>query len=82
MAGIPAPAPHCLLGDGNKPLGQERLNIPQAEAEYMIQPHSIAANLGGKAMAVVRVGWRLHAASLAVPRAAAGPDYCDNAIGR
>jgi hypothetical protein len=31
----------------------------------MIQPNGMADNLGGKAMAVVRVGRGLHAASLA-----------------
>src|SRR5271166_5678468 len=35
---------------------QEQLNIPQAEAEHMVQPDSMTDDLGGKAMAVVRVG--------------------------
>jgi hypothetical protein len=30
----------------------------------MIQPDSMADDLGGKAMAVVRVGWWLHPVSL------------------
>jgi hypothetical protein len=56
LAEFPAPAPHCLIGDSNAPFGQEQLDIPQAEAEHMIQPHSMADDAGGKAMAVVRVG--------------------------
>jgi hypothetical protein len=40
------------------------LNVPQAEAEHMVQPDSVADDLGGKAVAVVRVGRGLHAASL------------------
>ena len=44
---------------------RQQLNIPQAEAEHVIQPDSMADDLGGKAMAVVRVGRRLHAANLA-----------------
>jgi hypothetical protein len=32
-----APAPDALLADRDTPLGQDQLNIPQAEAEYMIR---------------------------------------------
>ena len=67
LAEFPAPAPHCLVGDGNAPLGQKQLNIPQAKAEHVIQPHSVADNLGRKTMAIVWVGWRLHVASLVRP---------------
>jgi hypothetical protein len=62
-----APAAHRLVGDNNAALSQDQLNIAPAEAEYVIQPHGLADDLGGKPMAVVRVGWRLHAASLARP---------------
>ena len=44
---------------------REQLNIPQAEAEHVVQPDSVADDLGGEPMAVVGIGWRLHAASLA-----------------
>ena len=59
-----APAAHGLIGDDDTPLGQDQLNIAQTEAEYVMQPNSVADDLGGKPMAVVRVGWQLHAASL------------------
>ena len=60
-----APASHRLVGDDDAALSQDQLNIPQAEAEHVVQPDGVADDLGGKPMAVVRVGWRLHAASLA-----------------
>ena len=60
-----APASHRLVGDDNASLSQEQLNIPQAEAEHVVQPDSVADDLGGEPMAVVGIGWRLHAASLA-----------------
>ena len=46
-------------------LSQEQLNIPQAEAEQMVQPDSVADGLDGEPVAVVGIGWRLPAASLA-----------------
>ena len=68
LAEFPTPAAHRLVGDGNAPLGQEQLNMPQTEAEHVIQPHSMADKLGGKAMAIVRVGRRFHIASLVRPQ--------------
>jgi hypothetical protein len=46
-------------------LSQEQLNVPQAEAEHA----GVADDLGWESMAVLWVGWRLHAASLARLRA-------------
>src|SRR6202035_4122489 len=64
LAEFLAPAPNGLIGDDDAPLRQQKLNIPQAEAEHVIQPDSMADDLGGKAMAVAWVGRWLHAASL------------------
>src|SRR4051794_19740360 len=64
LAEFPAPPPHGLIGDDNASLSQKQLNITQAEAEHMIQPDSMADDLGGEPMAVVRVWWRLHTDSL------------------
>jgi hypothetical protein len=50
------PAPNGLIGEDDATLGQQELHIPQAQAEHMIQPDSMADDLGGKAMAVARVG--------------------------
>jgi hypothetical protein len=59
-----APTAHGLIGDDDTALRQDQLNITRAEAEYVIQPDSVADDLGGKPMAMVRVGWQVHAASL------------------
>jgi hypothetical protein len=59
------PASHRLVGDDDATLSQEQFNISQAEADHVVQPHRVADDLGGEPMAIVGVGWRLHAASLA-----------------
>jgi len=64
LAELLAPPPYRLIGDHDAPLSQEQLDIPEAEAERMIQPHCVADDLRGEAVAVVRVRWRLHAVSL------------------
>ena len=60
-----APASYRLVGDHDAALSQEQLNVPQAEAEHVVEPDGVADGLGWEPMAVVAVGWRLHAASLA-----------------
>jgi hypothetical protein len=57
-------------------------DVTQAEAEHVVEPHSMAHALGQGAMAVVRVGWRLHATTLALPRSDRQPRYRDNASAR
>jgi len=74
-----APTSNGLKGDDNTTFSQEQLNIPQAEVEHMIQPDSMADDLGGKAMTVVRIGWRLHAASLLDLQWTRQAGYRDNA---
>jgi hypothetical protein len=72
LAEFLAPTPNGLMGDDNAPLGQWEFNISKAEAEYVVQPDSVAGALGGKAMPIVRVGRGrgLHAASFAGPQRA------------
>ena len=65
LAEFLAPAPDGLIRDDDAPLSQQEFNISKAQAEHVIQPDSMADDLGGKAMAVVWVGRGLHAASLA-----------------
>ena len=65
LAELLAPPTYRLMEDGNATFSQKSLDIPQAEAEHVIQPDRMADDLRGKAMAIVWVGWRLHAASLA-----------------
>ena len=59
-----APPPHRLIGDDNASFTQDQLNIAQAEAEHMVQPHGMADDLGREPMTIVGVGRSLHAASL------------------
>src|SRR5208283_2424549 len=61
LAEFLAPAPNGLIGDDDATFSQEQLSIPQAEAEHMVQPDSMADDLGGKTMAVVRVRGQFHA---------------------
>ena len=58
-----APPSHRLVGDDNASFSQDQLHIAQAEAEYVVQPHGMADDLGRKSMTIVGVRWRLHAAS-------------------
>jgi hypothetical protein len=54
-----------MSGNDDAPLGQKELNAPQAEAEHVIQLDGMTDDLGGKAVAVVRVRRQLHTTSLA-----------------
>jgi hypothetical protein len=65
LAKLLAPLTNRLMGDDNATFSQKQLNIPPADAEHVVQPHSVTDALGGEAVAVVWAGWRLHAASLA-----------------
>jgi hypothetical protein len=58
-------APYGLVGHWLAPFGENQLNVPETEAEYMVQPLSVADDLGREAVAVVWVGWRFHPSSLA-----------------
>jgi hypothetical protein len=64
LAEFLAPAPDRLIGSDNASFSRDQLDIPQAEAERMIQPNGMADDLGWKTVAVMRVGRWLHAASL------------------
>ena len=44
------------MGNDNATFGQEQLDIPQAEAEHMVQPDSVADDHRREAMAVVGRG--------------------------
>jgi hypothetical protein len=56
LAEFLAPVPNGLVGENNAPFSQKQLDIPQAEAEHVIQSDGMADDLGGKAMAIVWVG--------------------------
>ena len=82
LAKLLAPPTNRLIRDDNATFSQKQLNITQTEAEHVVQPHSMADDLGGKAVAVVRVRRELHAASLAGPQPAGQIGYRDNALSR
>ena len=65
LAEFLAPAPHGLMRDDHAPFRQDQLNVPEAEAEDVVESDGVADDLGRKAVAVMRVGWRLHPASFA-----------------
>jgi hypothetical protein len=64
LAEFLAPSANGLIRDNNASFSQEQLNVPQAETEDVMQPDRMTDNLGGKAMTVVWIGWRVHATSL------------------
>ena len=67
-----APATPRLTGNNTAAFSHEQLDIPKTEAEDaedVVQPHSVADDLGREPMTIVWLGWRLHAASLARLRA-------------
>src|SRR3954469_13252552 len=66
-AELQAPVSDAFMGDHDAPLGQDQLHIPQAQAEYMVQPYSVADDLGRKAIAGIGGEVGRHPASLARP---------------
>ena len=64
LAKLLAPPTNGLIRDDNATFSQKQLDIPKADAEHVVQPDSVADDLGGKAVAVVRIGRGFHAASL------------------
>jgi hypothetical protein len=79
LAKFLAPAPHGLIGDYDAPLGQKQFDVPQAEAEHVIQPDCVANDLRGEAMAVAWVGGGFMPPILSVSALAAQAGYRDNA---
>ena len=51
---LPAPPSNDLVGYGDAALGEKILDIVQAQAEPMVQPHGVADDLGWKAVASIR----------------------------
>jgi hypothetical protein len=67
---LATPMADAFMGDRQATLGQDELEIAQAEAEEVIQPHSMTDDLGREAVAVIQ-GWlRGHAISLTRPSTA------------
>ncbi len=62
-----APLPNALMGNRDPALGQDQLDVPQAEAEDIIKPYSMADDLGREAVAGVGDGLGHHQPSLVQP---------------
>src|SRR5437763_8527476 len=48
-AELEAPLSDALVADGDAPLGQDELHLAQAQAEDVVEPHSVADDLGWEA---------------------------------
>ena len=48
-----APLPDGLVGDGNVPLGQQILDIPEAERESVVELHGMTDNLRRESVAAI-----------------------------
>jgi hypothetical protein len=66
-AEVLAPLPEALVCDGDAPLGQDELDVPQAEAEQVVELDGVADDLGREAVAGVGDGSGHHLTSLAGP---------------
>ena len=53
-AELQAPLPDALVADDDAPLGEDQLDVSEAQAEEVLQPDSVADDLGREA--VPRVG--------------------------
>jgi hypothetical protein len=55
------------VADGDAPFGEDQLNIPEAQAEDVVEPDGVADDLGWEAVARVGGGLGHHLAILAQP---------------
>ena len=62
---LPAPVPDALVGHDHASFGEDQLDVPQTEAEDVIQPDGVSDYHGRKAMARIGGGLRRHPGSLA-----------------
>ena len=49
------------------PLSQQQLDLPQAQAEHVVEPDHVVDDLTREAVATRRVGWLAHAVDLQRP---------------
>src|SRR3954452_21541464 len=61
------PSADALVAHDDAALGQDRLDLAQAQAEAVVEPHGVADDLGREAEAAVRVGRRPHVRHPAMP---------------
>ena len=68
-AELQAPLPNALIGYDHTTLGQKKFDIPEAQAEDVVEPHRVADQLCRKAVAMVRIGRLSHPAMVALAAA-------------
>gem|GEM_PF-6108627 len=57
-AELQAPSADALIRDDDAALGQQQFDIPEAQAEHVIEPYGVADEVCREPVAMVRV-WRL-----------------------
>ena len=65
LSELPAPAPDRLVGEDDTALGQEQLDVAEAERERVVEPDRVGDDRGREAMAMVRVRCGSHSPNLA-----------------
>jgi hypothetical protein len=53
---LATPIPHGFIGQGNAAFGHQLFDVPVAEAEAEIQPHTVADDFDREPVALIRVG--------------------------
>ena len=59
-AELPAPLPNGFVRHDDAAFGQQILNIPEAQAVSVVQPHGVADDFGRKAVPKVAGSTRVH----------------------
>jgi hypothetical protein len=62
---LPTPLPDRLVRDDDSSLRQQLLDVPETQAESVIQPDSVPDDFGRKSVSAVTVRIRFHPRSLA-----------------
>jgi len=70
---LAAPAPDRFVGNLHAAFGQHQLDVPQAQAEGMVQPDGVADDLGREAVTMVRVRDAFHPATMPHPNTSRQP---------
>ena len=58
---LPAPAPDCLVGDHDSSFRQQIFNIPEAEAESVVEPDCVADDLRRESVSMITGSAGFHA---------------------
>ena len=61
---LPAPAPDRLVGNLNAAFGQHQFDVPEAQAERVVQPDGMADDFGREAVTVMRIRSAFHPATM------------------